>query len=471
MTAPSGGLARRLALGFSGQAFSRLVFAINTVALVPILIHAWGLSGYGQWIALTALASYMSYSNFGLVTTSANEMVMAAGAGDDLRARRTFQMSLNLTFYFIAPILLVLLALASIAPLSQVLRLTEISNHAAFLVLVFVAAQFWFQTVRGLMVAALYATGSYALGYYIAGTAKLAELVAVAVAVTLFHGSQVTVAAIIAGAALIDLTVITIVARRAARWARLDFRVFDGAWVLSQAKPTIGFAISNLSTMGVLIQAPRVILSALLGGQAVAIYTVYGTAMRLMDQLLLMLVLPLEVEIAHTVGRKAFDQTYRLVTFGTQFSWILFTAVAAFLMLAGPLVFHVWTRGQVAFSYGFMALYLVMSACNQLGRVSAHALISTNRLYGPSFVMLALSIAAVALGGVLTTYLKLPGMVIGGIFGELSNSLVVIAAFAAWMNKPIAAFFVDQLDPRASFAELKARAGQVLLRLRRASGA
>ena len=60
MTAPAHGLAKRLALGFSGQAFSRLVFAINTVALVPILIHAWGLSGYGQWIALTALASYMS---------------------------------------------------------------------------------------------------------------------------------------------------------------------------------------------------------------------------------------------------------------------------------------------------------------------------------------------------------------------------------------------------------------------------
>ena len=448
MTAPARGLGRRLALGFSGQAFSRLVFAINTVALVPILIHAWGLNGYGQWIALTALASYMSYSNFGLVTTSANEMVMAAGAGDDVRARRTFQMSLNLTFYLILPILLVLLALARISPLSQVLRLTEISNHAAFLILVFVAAQFWFQTVRGLMVAALYATGSYALGYYIAGTAKLAELITVAVAVSLFHGSQITVAAIMAAMGLIDLTVITLVARRAAAWGEAG---------LSRVRRRLGglagqadHRLRHLQPVdhGRADPGARVILSALLGGQAVAIYTVYGTAMRLMDQLLLMLVLPLEVEIAHTVGRKAFDQTYRLVTLGTQFSWVLFTGVAAFLLLAGPLVFHVWTRGQVAYSYSFMALYLVMSACNQLGRVSAHALISTNRLYGPSFVMLALSIAAVALGGVLTVPLKLPGMVLGGILGELSNSLVVIAAFAAWMNKPLSAFFVDQLDRR-----------------------
>ena len=461
------GLGKRLTLGFSGQAFSRIVQAVNTVALVPVLIHAWGVGGYGQWLALTALASYMSYSNFGVVTTSANEMVMAAGAGDDTRARRTFQMSLNLTVYIVLPILVVLLGIVAVSPISQILRLSAISNHAVLLILTLVAVQFWFQTVRGLMVAALYATGSYAVGYYVAGSAKLIELIAVAVCVTLFHGTQVNVAGIMAAVAMVDLVVIAVLARRAAPWARLDLRVFDGAWVMTQARPTIGFAISNLSTMGVLIQGPRVILSALLGGQAVAVYAIYGTAMRLMDQLLLMLVLPLEVEIAHTVGRRAYDQTYRLVTLGTQFSWVLFTFVAAFLMLFGPLIFHFWTRGQVTFSYGLMALYLVMSACNQLGRVSAHALISTNRLFGPSFLMLGLSTAAVVIGAFLTVPLKVPGMVMGGILGELSNSLVVIIAFSLWMQKPLTAFFIDQLDLRASFVELKARGLQLVGRFRR----
>lgn len=129
------GIGRRLTLGVSGQAFSRIVMALNTIALVPILVRAWGVAGYGQWIALTALATYMSYSNFGLVSTSANEMVMAAGAADTERARRTFQMSLNLTFYVVLPLILLILGVVAMLPISKILNLTGISNGGALLIL------------------------------------------------------------------------------------------------------------------------------------------------------------------------------------------------------------------------------------------------------------------------------------------------------------------------------------------------
>ena len=460
------GIGGRLSLGVSGQAFSRLIFAFYTVALIPVLIRAWGVGGYGQWIALTALASYMSFSNFGLVSTSANEMVMAAGANDHVRARRTFQMSLNLTFYIVLPLILVILAIAAVTPISKILRLTALSDSQVLLIITLIAAQFWLQTVRGLMVAALYATGSYGLGYYLAGAAKMIELIGIAVVVTFFHGSQVSAAAIMASVALLDLTIITLVTYRVAPWARIDLRAFDRSWVAAQAKPAIGFVLWNLSTMAVLIQGPRIVLATLLGGRAVAIYAIYGTAMRLMDQLLLMVVLPLEIEIAHSVGRKAIDQTYRLVGLGTQFSWALFILVASFLMLCGPLVFHFWTHGQVEFSYGLMALYLLMSACNQLGRVSAHALTSMNRLYGLSFITLAISLAALGLGALLTIPLKIPGMVIGGIVGELGASLVVIVVLTRWMGKPLSRFFIDQLDVRDTLAFAKTQGDRLLLRLR-----
>ena len=169
----------------SGQAFSRIVFALNTVAFVPILIRAWGVDGYGQWIALTALASYMGYSNFGLVTTSANEMVMAVGAGDADRAKRTFQMSLNLTLYVVLPLILACLGLASAFPLAKVFRLTQMGQTEALAILSLMGAQLFMMTLRGLMVAALYATGSYGFAYYVSGTCKLLELLGIAAVVSL----------------------------------------------------------------------------------------------------------------------------------------------------------------------------------------------------------------------------------------------------------------------------------------------
>jgi len=403
------------------------------------------------------------------VTTSANEMVMAAGAGDTERARRTFQMSLNLTLYVVLPLILVILSIIAFVPISKILNLTAISQGGALLILALVATQFWFLTARGLMVAALYAIGRYGAGYYLGGIAKLVELAGVTIVVTLNHGSQINAAEVMAAVAVVDSIIITVLTRLAVPWARVDLRDFDWAWVGRQAKPSIGFALSNLSTMGVLIQGPRIILAIILGGQSVAIYAIYGTAMRLMDQLLLMVVLPLEIEIAHSVGRKALDQTYRLVRLGTQFSWLLFAVVATFLILFGPLIFYLWTHGQITFSYGLMALYLLMSACNQLGRVSSHALTGMNRLYGLSFWMLAVSLSALGIGAALTFPLKIEGMVMGGIIGELANSLIIIIVLTRWMGRPTSQFLRDQLNMTDTFAFARARGGALLMRLRRAA--
>lgn len=464
--ASSHSLLRRVTIGMSGQAFSRVILAINTVALVPVLIHAWGVDGYGQWLALTALASYLSYSNFGLVTTSANEMVMAAGADDTARARRTFQMSINLTIYIILPLILLILFGLSLLPISHMLHLSLIDNQAALIVIALSASQFWFQTVRGLMVAALYATGSYGFAYYLSGIAKLTELAAIAVAVIFFHGSQVTAAAIMATVGILDLALVSVWARRAAPWARPDLRIFDRSWLSTQVKPAIGFALSNLATQGILVQGPRVILSAMLGGTAVAMYAIYGTAMRLVDQLLLMVVMPLEVEIARSVGRNEPNQSHRLIILGTQFSWLLFIGVASGFMLVGPLIFQVWTHGRIAFSLGFMALYLLMSACNLMGRVSAHALISTNRLYGPSFLMVIGALLALGCGALLTPVFGTPGMVLGGIIGESINSLIAIYAVSRWLNRPLAQTFFELLDFRRSYEDLRVRLLMLTARFR-----
>jgi O-antigen/teichoic acid export membrane protein len=456
----------RMTIGMSGQAFSRVISAGYTIVLVPLLIRAWGVDGYGQWIALTALTSYMGLSNFGLVTTSANDMVIASGAGDTARASRTFQVSINLTIYVVLPLILLLVAAFSLIPVSRDLNLTQINASAAMAIIACCGGTLWFQTLRGLMVAALYATGSYGFAYYVQGAMKLCELLGIGLVVTVFAGSQVSAAIVIAGAALVELLLIAVYARRAAPWARIDLRAFDRSWISSQAKPAIGFMVSNLSTAGLMIQGPRVVLGALLGGQAVALYAIYTTAIRFVDQLLLTVVLPLEVEIAHSAGRQNWRQIQRLIVLGTHVSWALFLLVALGLLLFGPTVFHIWTAGRIDFKYGLMALFIVMSAANLQGRVSLHALISTNRLYGPSFLMLVSAALAICLGTVLTTVLGIVGMVLGGIAGEIANSLIVIVAVAHWLGRPLSSVVGDLMDFKSSFGELQARAVAALYRLR-----
>jgi Na+-driven multidrug efflux pump len=384
-------------------------------------------------------------------------MVIASGANDSDRARRAFQASVNIAIYVVLPLIVTLVFSLSLLPVSRDLRLTQLQSRAVFEIVACSGAVLWFQTLKGLMVAALYAAGSYGLAYYIQGISKVFELLGIAVVVALFNGSQVAAALVIAIAALAELLIVAFFARRAAQWARIDLRVLDWSWLSSQGRPAIGFMVSNFATQGLMAQGARVALGALLGGAAVAVYAIYGTAMRFVDQLLLMLVFPLEIEIAHSAGQSDLNRIERLIIIGTHISWILYILVSASLLLLGPLIFRIWTTGHIAFSYTLMALYMIMSACNLQGRVSLHALISTNRMFESSFMMLGAATFAVILGAALSPLFGIQGMVLGGIIGEIANSAIAISAVATWLGKPLRTFIADFLDFKGTTSELVSR--------------
>lgn len=457
---------RRIILGVTGQATFRGVTALGSVLVIPALIHGWGVRGYGEWIALTALLSYMAYSNFGIVSTSMSEMIMASAAEDYERAARVFQMSINLIVYVIAPLLLCFIIIVDLSPALYFLKLTTINHTDAAIITDIVAAQFVLLTTRGILIAILYSAGSYGFVYYLLSGTKLCELVGISLGVVLFGFHPLQAAMVSAGIACLEVVIIGFLARRASSWMRINLRVFDLDWIASQARPAFGFALGNLATQGILIQGARVLLNVTLGGGAVAVYAIYGTAMRLVDQLLQMIALPLEVEMAHSLGRNEPGQTRRLVALGTQTSWLMFAGVSTLLLLFGSTAFHWWTAGKIVFSRSFMALYLCISMASLLGRISNHALISTNRQYGPSFVTVAWSLAAIGLGALLIVPLKLTGMVIAAICGEFGNSLVAIFFVSRLLNCSVGALFSDMLDFRRSFTEIRRRLAGLMAKYR-----
>src|SRR5262249_27100069 len=96
-------LFKRIIAGMSGQLFQRVVVAAGTVLYVPLMVRAWGAAGYGEWIAISSLASFLGYSNFGFVTPASNEVVMLGGAHDTERARKILQLSISFSLVVILP--------------------------------------------------------------------------------------------------------------------------------------------------------------------------------------------------------------------------------------------------------------------------------------------------------------------------------------------------------------------------------
>jgi O-antigen/teichoic acid export membrane protein len=82
---------KRFARSFLAQIYAQASGILIQLALVPVLIHAWGTTLYGTWLLLTAVPFYLTFSDFGFTFIAKNEMVMAVAAGDRAAAVRTFQ--------------------------------------------------------------------------------------------------------------------------------------------------------------------------------------------------------------------------------------------------------------------------------------------------------------------------------------------------------------------------------------------
>jgi O-antigen/teichoic acid export membrane protein len=448
---------RRLLAGMSGQIFIRLVAACSMVISVPLMLRGWGATGYGEWIALTSLTSYLSYSNFGILTPSVNEIIMAVGAHDVDRARRQLGMTLSFCLFVVAPLLSIGALGLSAVDFRVGLNFVYIANAECVSVVVAMVCSILAQTLRGAAVGALYAEGAYGLVYFASGSVRLTELIAVSTLLSIWPVQPSTIAWIMAGLSVLELLVATFLAKRQASWVSFKLHGLEKRWILDQLRPASGFLISNFSTQAVLLLGPRVVLSLVSGGGAVSIYALYGTAMRLVDQIVLVFLSPLEIEFARSAGKGDLPEIAHLVRTGTHGAWIVFAAISLAAALVGPFIFDFWTRGQIIFQYHLLFLTCLMFAANQFGRVCAQALNATNRMFGLSFWMLAASVAALGCGALLSLRFGVEGMFVGGILGELGVSLIVTSAVAYWLKLPVSALLLDFSSFRSSLIFLRRR--------------
>jgi hypothetical protein len=82
---------RRLILGFVANWVSKLSASVVQLAQVPVFLHFWSVPLYGEWMIVSSIPAYLSFSNIGFGSVAYNEMTISIGAGDRERALRVFQ--------------------------------------------------------------------------------------------------------------------------------------------------------------------------------------------------------------------------------------------------------------------------------------------------------------------------------------------------------------------------------------------
>lgn len=84
-------IVRRLVSGAGANLVGKIWALIIQLVSVPVFIHAWGVDGFGVWIMISTIPTYLALSDFGLGVAAGVDITSAMERDDRARARNAFQ--------------------------------------------------------------------------------------------------------------------------------------------------------------------------------------------------------------------------------------------------------------------------------------------------------------------------------------------------------------------------------------------
>lgn len=427
---------KRIFQGISAIFVGQLINFATRILLVPLFLRAWGTDIYGEWLALTSIATYISITDFGGQLYVVNRLTQLHAQNNIHEFRRTLHTGLVL--FFAAPILvLILFTFISIwLPLGAI-GVVKTSHFEAFWVLMLLAFQLALTLPHGLIVGVYRAIGLLPRGMMFANAAQLLLLILVAGALWLDLGI-IEVAAI----QILPYAVITTIAffdlhRRFPHFSIVSMRDADKKLAKAFIGPSLQFFSLQISQL-MSLQGIVLIVSILFGSIQVVVFTTLRTIPNTIRQL------------SGVLSQSSWPEITRLDAEGNKeylhklFKVILRSTLALSIFFAilfhyfGEFIYHLWLGHVLSYNSTLMDLFLVYllqltfwSACTQV-------LMATNNHSHLSRYILASTFIALALASLLGYIFGLEGVLIGMIVGDL--------VLPAW----IVPYLLWKYDPRFS---------------------
>ena len=399
----------RMIKGLTAYSYGRLVIVAGQILAVPLLVTRWGAAGYGEWVTLTALASYISYANVGVPGAVRADLALAYGDGGHARMRESFQTCLLLMSAtgFIA--MAGFIGLINLAPLGWIVRGSALSpQDAAFIAGVF-AVQMLLLLVLGVFQAALSAVGRYGYVGFLESNRQAAEFIGLLVIVGGLHKGPAIACMIYPATMALHLGVLIGRVQADAPW------VLEGPWRFHRSamqrlfKPMLGVLATSFGYYGLSFQAPRVILGLVAGPTAVAVYAVTAMLMRVIRMPIDIVAHSpsVELSLAYGAGER---QRARNILSGAMRSclWIALFMVP-FILLFGPFVVDVWTRHRVQVPMSLLIFTSLSTVVFSLTLPAQEALMSLGQLGKATFWLVAVSVPMLLLELGLIRLFGLPG--------------------------------------------------------------
>jgi O-antigen/teichoic acid export membrane protein len=384
--------------------------------LVPLFLLHWNTTVYGEWMALSAVIAYLNATDLGMNAAAGNRM-LAAYAIKDWATYRTIQASAIAFYIALATIITIVCGfICGILPVASWLGIRAIPASIAVMVVWILAFSTMWQMPVSQIANTFRTTGNLAITQWLSNGQSVLLIILTVICVALGGGVLSVAVSSIATTAIGGLVACWSVYR----WRRnlipniSDIRVHE---LITLIQPSLWFGLMILS-IALSIQGPVVLVSATLGGAAVALLVTTRTITFLIRQLFGMITSVLWPELTRldAAGAKdAFRLAHRLLVV---VSIVVSCAFAGALWWEGPEVLKIWTRSKIVSDNALLRVFLVSLVLQGPWVASAAFTTATNRHKKLSYHWFASSVIALACCAFLVGRIGVVAVPISAIVGE-----------------------------------------------------
>ena len=416
------GMAERVLAGVAAMSLVAIVSYVGQLVVVPIGIHAWGPTRYGEWVSLSALVAFLGMTDLGVQSHVVNRMCAHYARGEHerflhaLHSALRFQVPLSLGIWLVAGVGFAFL------PLDHWLSVTTASRFETYATIMLLGAELLVGVPLGAVRGTHRATGQISRAAVFTAVKRAVEFIMPASLI--LAGASFPVIALVRVAFIVtyDIAVIRDLYRQNS-WFRLFPLGGERAEGLRMLAPGVLFFLAGVGEyLG--NQGNLLVVQSFLGGEEVTHFATHRNIAN-MGRMLSMQVT--SVVWPELTALSALSDAARLVrahrTVSKLVGFVVGAALIGFMPLAAP-VYSAWTMHKLVLDP--VTLFLLVSQMTLWGfwGVATTALFATNR-QGHVVVLMAVN-SALSIG---LSYLLVPRI---GMRGAALANLAADLACASW---------------------------------------
>lgn len=382
---------KRIFSGLAANTMAQGITVFIQIFSLPIFLQYWTAEKYGVWLMLSAIPSYFSLADVGLVSAAMNQMTILAAKNKHDESNKVFQSALFLTVFMVISIALISTVIIGSIKLEI---LSNLDNRISLLLLVYCTL---INIFNGLFDAVFRANNHYAKGTLILNVFRFIEWTGGIIGFLIAKSFVMTAIGYLVARIFSNLLMLIFCKKSYPQyiWRMNLLHQSESRRIIMPAISFMAFPIGN----AISIQGITLIVGHLFGPAFLAVFTTYRTLTRVLVQIITMISRVLSPEFSRLYGEGNFFVIKRLYRIGTSIGFLFSTILSIAIYFSAPEILKIWTHGKIVFDSSLLKILLFTTALTALWQISMVILTSTNQhgrlsvyfLFGSIFSVILIS--------------------------------------------------------------------------------